>query len=583
MNLTKTTTSILQMFRNCESLTELPDQIFPETFMNKVTNFNSFFMGCKSLTRVPDNFFKGLGEAVNASTGKPTASFSNLNMIFSGCENLEYVNMEQFFNTPSGLQAYSFSSMFADCKNLKGKVPSYKWEYNGTTYEVYPWERIDYVTSSDADMAAAAKLVFGTRTSHSASNAFKDCVSLDDYMSIPTSWGGGNDGLTGLPQLTITPVLPEGKEYYAVDFKLKGKEVEELYYFLSTAETVERNLPYYGNSLEQLVSEEGVKMYDDYNGFKVINVNTEEGITLGWEGGVPEVEYALIVMAKNARGSRTFYATKATQPMPRGTDAYEAYVGTWTVTPDGATSEVSPEGVPAPSFDITIVPNRVDQNYAIYGWGYTIFAKYPFMLKFNPQTKALEMWNGSEGATRVYDNYAVDVNEIPDAIFSNYNAIFYGIIENPVNGQLSYWSTASSECVLAGNYIKATDGFSFNPQRAVVPSQQIGQDSYWVGMECALGMGSQSGAQVWTPVQIIQPDKRFVYQGAEYTPYTYGPYKAVRKTADVEAAKMNIRSKAASVKGSLKLMPVSQLEQVQAVSETPVWAGKVDVARKAVR
>lgn len=578
MHITKTTTSILAMFRNCESLVELPDQMFPETFLNKVTNFNSFFMNCKSLTRVPDTFFKGLGETVNASTGKPAAAFSNMNMVFSGCENLESVNMEQLFNTPSGLQTYSFTSMFADCGKLKGKVPTYKWEYKGATYDVAPWQRLDYIKSEDAEMAAAAKVVFGTRTSFNTVNAFSNCVSLDGYESIPSAWGGGDDGLSGLPQLTITPVLPEGKEYYQVDFVLKGKDVQELYYFLSTSEVIERNLPYYGNSLEQIVKEEGTKMTDSYNGFKVANVNTEEGITLGWEGGMPEVEYAIIVMAKNTRGSKTVYATKATQPMPRGSDAFEAYVGTWTVTPDGATSEVTAVGVPAPAFEITIVPNRVDENYAIYGWGYTILNQHPFMLWFNPASRALEMWNGQKGATNVVQNYKFGKEDNPDAKFSYYNAIYYPIIEDPNSGQLSYWSPSNNECILAGNYIKATDSVTLNGQRSASVSSDTGKDAYWAGMELLLGMGSQSGSQIWTPVQIVQPDKRFIYEGKEYTPYHYAPYKMTRKSTDVEAVKVAMRAAAAPAKGSLKVSGVNGTEQAIG----PMTFMKTKVASKVV-
>ncbi|MDE6490304.1 MAG: hypothetical protein K2L49_04010, partial [Muribaculaceae bacterium] len=508
--------SVMAMFRDCESLTELPEVMWPEKFMQQVNNVNTLFQNCKSLTRIPENFFKGLGEGVTSAN--KIVAITSANNMFDGCENLEYVNFEPLFNSPGMLQNYGFSNMFRGCSKLTGSVPSYKFEYNGSTYDVAPWQRLEYVTSSDADMATAAKAVFGTRTSHSTGGAFSECNSLDNYMAIPASWGGGDDGLSGLPQIRIEPELPEGKEYYQIDFHLYGKDVQELYYLLTTTYSLERNLPLYGNSLEQMIIESGEQMRDSYDGFKVANVNTDEGITLGWEGGMPEVEYALIVMAKNVRGSKVTICEQATQAMPRGSDEYEAYVGTWTVTPDGATSEVTAEDVPAPPFEITIVPNRVDQNYAIYGWGYSILSQYPFMLTFNPSTKALEMWNGIAGATNVISSYKFGKEDNPDAMFEAYNAVYAPIIEDPSSGMLSFWSPRNNECILAGKYIKSTDTVTLTGQRSASVSSDTGMDAYWASMEMQLAMGSPGGVQSWTPVQIIRPEYRFVYEGKEYTP-----------------------------------------------------------------
>lgn len=222
----------------------------------------------------------------------------------------------------------------------------------------------------------------------------------------------------------------------------------------------------------------------------------------------------------------------------------------------------------------------MNQNYAIYGWGYTILNQYPFMLTFNPTTRALEMWNGLAGATNVYQGYKFGPEDNPNALFSQYNAIYYPIIEDPTTGQLSYWSPVQNECILAGNYIKSTDSVTLNGQRSASVSSDTGKDAYWAGMELLLGMGSPSTAQTWTPVQIIQPDKRFIYEGEEYTPYHYAPYKMTRKASDVEAARVMMRS--APVKGSFKLLATGKVSHDSGELQ-PVAYGKTDIAHKLLR
>jgi hypothetical protein len=566
------TPSVLQMCQYCESLTDLPDQMWPEAFASRITNINSMFQGCTSLERVPDNFFKGLGEGTTA--GK-TIAVTIANYLFQNCTSLKHVNLETLFNKPGTLQIYSFAGTFENCSNLEGTVPSYAITAGETTYNVAPWERATYNNSEDATLKAASQAAFGTRTSYTSAKCFTNCKKLTNYEDIPSTWGGEDVSVKAAPTIKLSASLPSGEEYYAVDFNLKGTYVQSAKYYLSTPSSIEALLPKYGNSLEQLTREIGVEIGSSYNEA----INSEQGLTLGWEGGMPSVEYALVVRVENTLGNATAYITKSTTAMPKGSDEYEAYVGTWIVTSDDATSEIVADSVPVSTFEVTIVPNRVDKNYAVYGWGNTIFNQRPFMWLFNSTTKALEVWNGSTGVTNVLQGYEYSGE---GAKYTSYNVIYYPYLQDD-SGNFSYWSSGSSdECILAGNYLKSSDKVVLHGQRSESNSTST-VDVNWVGIEVALAMGSQGGSQVWTPVDIIREGKRFVYQGKEYTPYHLAPYTMVRKTEDVSTTVARVKKAAVSTGKSLRVSKISGKNTAATVkaANAQKFSGKSKIKAKA--
>ena len=128
----------------------------------------------------------------------------------------------------------------------------------------------------------------------------------------------------------------------------------------------------------------------------------------------------------------------------------------------------------------------------------------------NPETKAIEFYNGSKGNVSVMPNFEFSKNDNPDAIFSVYNVAYCGIIEDPHTFQYSYWSSGSSiECILAGNYMQSLDRIMLIGQKSNYNSTPEYGDVYWSGLEATLGMGSMSTSQIWTPVQVVRPECRF--------------------------------------------------------------------------
>ncbi len=527
------------MFRDCESLTNIP-LMFNEETMKRFDTAVNMFQNCKSLESFPEGFFTGFGQGIKSN--KPIA-ISNFNMTFSGCTKLKTLPLAELFNSPGGLQASNFTSTLANCPALTTAIPAYELVVGEETYKVYPWERGSYSGHSNAAIKAAAAAVFGTRTNVSGSDFATGSEKIPDWSTIPASWGGGDDGITAAPDLEVKITHPEKREYYTIVFDFFGKQVTNFVYYLGKAEDIKKYLPRYGNSLEQMVRTNGTRIYpDDYQSHFYAQLNSEVGGGLIYDSADPETEYGMIVLVENSKGHKVCYFKATTAPIPEGSSEFEAYCGTWTVKPAGTVTDVS--GVdengnqyvldtPVPTFDITIKPLRTDSAYTVSGWGYTQFADISELHAYlNPETKAIEFYNGSKGNVSVMPNFEFSKNDNPDAIFSVYNVAYCGIIEDPHTFQYSYWSSGSSiECILAGNYMQSLDRIMLIGQKSNYNSTPEYGDVYWSGLEATLGMGSMSTSQIWTPVQVVRPECRFQHNGKEYTLYQHGPYTLERKAA----------------------------------------------------
>lgn len=375
-------------------------------------------------------------------------------------------------------------------------------------------------------------------TNYSSSDCFAGASKVNSWATIPSEWGGGNDGITAKPEITIEVQHPEGAEYYSLIFDMYGKEVTTLTYYLSTSANVKKYLPRYNNSLEQMVREGGTKIArDDYQSHFYAQLNSETGSGLTFDTGDPETEYTLIVLVENSKGQLITVTKAATSAVPTGSDEYEAYLGTWTVTPAGTVVEMAgqdEEGnpvkidTPTHSFDITIEPFRTDSVYTVKGWGYTKFANSELHATFNKETKAIEFWNGQKGNVQVMTNYPFGPKDNPNAQYSTYTVTYYGFVEDPKTYQYNFYSSSTEECILAGNLIPAIGKINLIGQKSSKASSPEYGDVYWSGLECLLCMRSMSGSQYWIPVQIIKPEYVFTYNGIDLTLHHHGPYTLTR-------------------------------------------------------
>ena len=94
-------------FRDCTSLTSIPENLFAGVSGSANSMFADTFYGCTSLTSVPENLFAGMG-------GSAVEMFSST---FSGCTSLTSIP-ENLFAGVSGSAEWMFNSTFSGCTSL---------------------------------------------------------------------------------------------------------------------------------------------------------------------------------------------------------------------------------------------------------------------------------------------------------------------------------------------------------------------------------------------------------------------------------------------------------------------------------
>lgn len=483
-------TSVNGMYSGCESLVYIPEDLFPET-VGGSGNINGMFSDCKSLESVPAGLFRPFGENV-----------TNASSLFNGCEKLKSLDFS-FINQMT--KCFNWSYAFAECPLLTGKIPTYPLEIDGQTVEVELWERDK----------AEYKSYFANR-SVNGNNCFNGSVSLDGYYDrIPESWGGGWDGTTTAPTITVTASLPEGAAYYAVDFLVKGTGVAKARYYLSSKAAADKLLPQYNNSYAELCDANGIEIESDY----IASINSEQGLTLYFDQGIAETEYILIISGSNMFGKSYAYDCKATTPIPAGKPEYDRYLGQWTVTSQSSTS-TSMAYEPKPvSFDIRIEPLRVDESYIVYGWGVTQFAQYPCAAWF--EEGELCFYSGAPKGMLIYTGYPY--TDDFGSIYYNVAIIPYGFMDG---GYSTYQVTP--EKVLQGTFDNATQTATLSGVRSAYFTNT---EVYCAGMDAFLTMGGPGWSRTFMPVDIVRPEYVTTVGDERLAPYTLAPYTLTRSTA----------------------------------------------------
>lgn len=516
---TQNTTGQVQaagMFRNCKALKEIPEGMFAPSTKAKFYRFEQMFNGCESLVRIPDDFFDGVHvEKNNASVGQ----------MFYNCKNLEYLNLDQVINE-FGLLAYTWSSTFDGCEKLKGTINPYQLSVGGTVYNVYLWQRNDYINSSDAAVKAAAQAVFGARNI-SGAGCFAGCTNLDGYSTlIPTSWGGRFDGVEAAPTLTVTGSLVKGQEYYAGTFVVRSKNATSIKYLLGSKADYDLLLPDYNNDVTKMINALGTELDTQY-----VNAANSSSLTLPFGDAEPSTEYILTVAAYNRLGQATAQATITTTSVPAGTAQYEAFIGTWKVTSADSTTEIQGETGPI-SFTVTIEPYRTNESYMVKGWGTTIFRDHPMnRMRFMFENGRMNAYAGYAGeksmwntiASRYYgythENYGYQLCDI--GMFA------YGATSNGFSVMLATPSNPILVSTMNGDQISMVGG----------SGGEIGQYgiSQIAGMDIFLNTGGYGWSFTRRPAETVLPEYLTNIGGVEYGKYAVGPYTLTRVSSAVKA------------------------------------------------
>ena len=481
-----------QTFTNCESLVEIPENMFNETAKAAIraSKMQRTFANCKSLKTIPESFWDNL----------PIDKITELNYTFQGCGSLKSESLG-FLNKLK--KVYKWQNAFDGCTSLT-TLPECEVQIDGKTVSVPVYKR-------DAE---EYKAYFANRSYSATNYCFKGCVNLEGYYDkIPQSWGGGWDGTTEKPSIEVTATLPEKDGYFSIDFLVKGKGVASAYYYLTAKVLADEALPKYNNSYTELCEQKGIEIESDY----LQALNSDQGLTLGFTQGVPNVEYILIVSGKNMFGESYAYKVQATSTIPKGSDEYERYLGEWTVTTASSTSEYSEYDRKPISFDIKIEPFRVDESYNVYGWGVTKFTDaYPMKMFF--EDGKLCAWTGAHHGSVIYEGYPYS-----DGINYNIALNSFTLFDDGNYGVYM----ADGEKVGVAEYAEG----SFNMNGVKSPYYaNLGYDVMCHGFDFCLSMGGPGWSKIFIAPEVVKD--QYVIHGSDgniYAPYILAPYTFTRK------------------------------------------------------
>lgn len=215
-----------------------------------------------------------------------------------------------------------------------------------------------------------------------------------------------------------------------------------------------------------------------------------------------ETEYVLIGFGIDpnymSASTKIFRQSVTTAELPTTmTDAYKAWLGTWTVT--SASSEVSKTSY---SFDIVIRPRTSNGTYFIRGWGYTsVKDDYEFYANYTSSNKSLRLYKRT-GIATLDDGGSLQL--LPR--YQNQGTGSYGILSTS-SYVLEALPDGDGKGVATGAEGKLTSGEAYT----------ITSVDFW---------NVKSGSN---------------YYLTAMSPYTYkdffvGPYTMVRKSPDYKAA-----------------------------------------------
>ena len=164
-----------------------------------------------------------------------------------------------------------------------------------------------------------------------AAGVFTACGGDDDNPNPNPNPGGGDDPKTA-PTITLTGAQTSGSESSSLTFKLTLKNAESAKYL--TVPTSELNNALNSATLEELVQSEGNALTSSQ-----LQNALGQGLDLVFTQLEPNTEYTCAVYAVNGTESAVKSATATTAngggggvTPGTGSDAYNAWIGTWNVT-----------------------------------------------------------------------------------------------------------------------------------------------------------------------------------------------------------------------------------------------------------
>lgn len=261
-----------------------------------------------------------------------------------------------------------------------------------------------------------------------------------------------DDGETGDgPELTLT--MKAGDHTGAdpttkITCLIKSSGVVSAKAGLWTKAAIDDAINNQGMTIEQIINNEqnGEAIKDEY----MTGINGA-GLNYTWNGASPATEYTAIIKVTDAAGNSTIKsATGATESAGEGSDAYKAWLGTWTVT--STSSEVNKAPV---SFDVVIGQNVANSSYSVTGWSVTAVREVlPVNAVFDAETGRMGILNEQEMTTVNFEGVDYMVTYISRCLSGGKYTYVFG----DYAGLIGELDAGKSKATVVGNTLQLQGG-----------------------------------------------------------------------------------------------------------------------------
>lgn len=483
--------SVANMFNGCTSLETLPAGLLAN--FSGATTALTMFTNCTSLKTLPEGLFDAMSKC------------TSIKEMFKGCTSLESLPAT-LFDKMTSINATALA--FEGCTAFTGESPYMTVEVESKPVKVHLYDRVNYRDLFEKVPDSAVS------SGRDVKDCFKNCTKMADYAIAPIAWGGIGDGTTAAPTISISHAAPEGMEYHAIDFTIKGTEFKSGKYIIGTTEVVQSVLDEFEGDMEKATNKYGI----GFTAAQLPTLMSDEGLVLPFHDLEPQTEYMLLVRGNNAHGKVFETAVVTTVARPQGSADYERYIGTWTVTTTSSEVTKQPQ-----TYTIRIEPYRNDKSFRVYDWGATILSSgkpateeeakvdsYPFYMSYN-----------SDGT--------IGINSYEDLGmygFSYYIYIRYRFLNE--ESQPSIW--VSEDTLVSGVYDTASNEITitcgtFNDNNGI--TQQI------TGLDYVL----YAGGKYYEAQNLIRPGYLVGEGDNVKVDYGVGPYKLTKAPAASVSAK----------------------------------------------
>lgn len=193
----------------------------------------------------------------------------------------------------------------------------------------------------------------------------------------------------GVPTIELSGVQTAGSEASSLTFTVKLTDAASAKYLMTTSSELQKAMT--DATLEELILENGSDLSSEQLGTALGG-----SLDLVFESLEPIMEYTCAIYAINGEQTAVKAVSVSTANgsagTGTGTDAYNAWLGTWNVTSSSSIIDNDPL-----SFTISIAELQANQYYALTGWGISeVVGTQAVAARFNPEDGTFHFVNEQE-------------------------------------------------------------------------------------------------------------------------------------------------------------------------------------------